>query len=339
MTRSARWLVAVPLVAGIFLASAPSHADTPDKDAEAERLFREGQRLMEQKRLGEACPKFEAAYKKDQQLGTLLNLAYCHKQQGAIWQAWTEFKEAEVKAVSLKLKDRRDFARKGMTELEKQLAKVIVDPPSKVELTEVLVEDRRVWDAEKSVTIAVEPGPERKFTFVARGKRPLVQTVSVPAVKRGDTPLHVTVGEMEDEPPPAPVVEPPVVVAQPKAARPERPPPPDEHAGTWRTVAWVTVGIGVPVLAAGSVLGVITLGSKCTSSKRNVDTDVCPTTDRANASTVAALSTAGIIGGAVLTATGLGIFLFGPKPSSSARARAFVAPELGPGWAGLHGAF
>lgn len=337
MKRSARCLVAVPLVAGIFLASAPSHADTPDKDAEAERLFREGQRLMEQKRLGEACPKFEAAYKKDQQLGTLLNLAYCHKQQGAIWQAWTEFKEAEVKAVALKLKDRRDFSRKAMLELEKQLAKVIVDPPAKVELGEVLVEDRRIWDAEKSVTIAVEPGPERKFTFVAKGKRPLVQTVSVPAAKRGDPPLHVTVGEMEDEPPPAPVVDPPVVVAPPKAPSPERPPH-EEHAGTWRTVAWVTAGIGVPVLAAGSVLGVISLGSSCTTSKRT-ETG-CSPTDRATASTVAALSTAGIIGGAVLTATGLGIFLFGPKPSSSsARARAFLSPELGPGWAGVHGSF
>lgn len=337
MTRS--WLVALPLVTGIVLATAPSHADTPDKDAEAERLFREGQRLMEQKRLGEACPKFEAAYRKDQQLGTLLNLAYCHKQQGAIWQAWTEFKEAEVKAVSLKLKDRRDFARKGMADLEKQLAKVIVDPPSKVELTEVLVEDRRIWDAEKSVTIAVEPGPERKFTFLAKGKKPLVQTVGVPAAKRGDAPLHITVGEMEDEPPPAPVVEAPVVVAPAKAARPERPPPRDDHAGAWRTAAWITVGVGVPVLAVGGVLGVMTLVSKCTTTKRSADQDACPPADRANASTIAALSTVGIIGGAALTATGLGIFLFGPKPSSSSSSRAWVAPELGPGWAGVHGAF
>lgn len=334
MTRS--WLVALPLVSGIVLASAPSYADTPDKDAEAERLFREGQRLMEQKRLGEACPKFEAAYKKDQQLGTLLNLAYCHKQQGAIWQAWTEFKEAEVKAVSLKLKDRRDFARKGMTELEKQLAKVIVDPTSKVELTEVLIEDRRVWDAEKSVTIAVEPGPERKFTFLAKGKKPLVQTVPVPAAKRGDAPLHITVGEMEDEPPPAPVVEAPVVVAPPRSPKAERPPPRDEHAGAWRTAAWITVGVGVPVLAVGSVLGVMTLGSDCIASKRTPTT--CDSTERAGSSTIAALSTVGIIGGAALTATGLGIFLFGPKPSSSS-SRAWLTPDLGPGWAGVHGAF
>ena len=92
-----------------------------DKDADAERLFREGQKLLEERRYGEACPKFEAAYKKDQQLGTLLNLAYCHKEQGATWLAWVEFKEAEVKATELKRNDRRDFARQRMAELEKSL--------------------------------------------------------------------------------------------------------------------------------------------------------------------------------------------------------------------------
>jgi tetratricopeptide (TPR) repeat protein len=94
-----------------------AYADPLDKDADAERLFREGQKLMEERRYGEACPKFDLAYRKDQQLGTLLNLAYCHKELGTTWLAWVEFKEAELKAIELKRTERRDFARQRMAEL------------------------------------------------------------------------------------------------------------------------------------------------------------------------------------------------------------------------------
>ena len=290
---------------------------------------------MEQKRLGEACPKFEAAYRKDQQLGTLLNLAYCHKAQGAVWQAWLEFKEAEVKAVALNRKDRRDFAKQRMTELEKTLSKVVIDPTTKVELTEILVEDRRVYDAEKSVAFAAEVGPERKFTFLAKGKRPAIRLVAVPAQKKGEGPLRITVPEMEDEPPP------PVIVEAP-APKPEPAPPPKpiveaDHAGAWRTVMIVSLGVGVPVLAAGVVLGVITLGSSCKTG-RTLQT--CTPTQRENASTIAALSTAGVIAGASLTAAGLGILFFGPKPAKKTRdGRLEWTPDLGPGWAGVHGTF
>ena len=56
-------------------------------------------------------------------LGTLINLAFCHKEQGASWYAWLEFREAEVKATELNRADRRDFAHARLVELEKQLPK------------------------------------------------------------------------------------------------------------------------------------------------------------------------------------------------------------------------
>ena len=338
MTRSLRRSFAVSTLTAVFLASGAASAQPSEKDADAERLFREGQKLMEQKRLGEACPKFEAAYRKDQQLGTLLNLAYCHKQQGAIWQAWLEFKEAEVKAVALNRKDRRDFAKQRMIELEKTLSKVVVDPTTKVELTEILVEDRRVYDAEKSVPFAAEVGSERKITFLAKGKRPAIQLVAVPTQRKGEGPLHVTVPEMEDEPPPPPaVVETPVAKTEPL---PPRAIVQDNHAGAWRTVMILSLGVGVPVLAAGAVLGVITLGSNCTASKRELGGCTGPE-PRSSASTLAALSTTGILAGAALTATGLGILAFGPKPMKKTRdgSQLVLTPDLGLGWAGVHGTF
>src|SRR5207253_7042855 len=103
-----------------------ANAHAQDREADAERLFREGQKLLEERRYGEACPKFEQAYKKDNALGTLLNLAFCHKEQGAVWYAWLEFREAELKATDQNRTERRDFARKSLGELERSLAKAAV---------------------------------------------------------------------------------------------------------------------------------------------------------------------------------------------------------------------
>jgi hypothetical protein len=138
---------AIVALALVLVAGGVSSAHAQTREADAERLFREGQKLMEERRYGEACPKFEAAYKKDGALGTLINLAFCHKEQGAIWYAWLEFREAEVKATELNRPERRDFAHARLTELEKNLPKVVIDNPRKVPLTEVLVEDRKVWEA------------------------------------------------------------------------------------------------------------------------------------------------------------------------------------------------
>src|SRR3954466_3222786 len=137
---------AIVALAIVLVAGGVSTVHAQTQEADAERLFREGQKLMEERRYGEACPKFEQAYKKDGALGTLINLAFCHKEQGATWYAWLEFREAEVKATELSRPDRRDFAHARLTELEKNLPKVIIDNPKKVPLTEVLVEDRKVWE-------------------------------------------------------------------------------------------------------------------------------------------------------------------------------------------------
>src|SRR5262249_33782581 len=141
--------------------------------------------------------KFEAAYQKDQKLGTLLNLAFCHKEQGNTWYAWLEFREAEVKAEEQHRPERKEFARKRIDDLEKGLAKSIIDNPQHAPLSEGDVEDSKVPEAEKGVAFAIEEG-KRKVSFKARGKKPATSLVTI---AKGEKLTHVVVPDLEDAPP------------------------------------------------------------------------------------------------------------------------------------------
>ena len=297
----------------VLTAAAPS-AWAQDKDADAERLFREGQKLMEERRFGEACPKLEGAYKKDQQLGTLLNLAYCHKEQGATWQAWLEFREAELKAIEAKRTDRRDFARQRMAELEHSLSRAAVDIPPKLEMTEVLVEDRPVPDAENGSPFAIEPG-QRKFTFRAKGKKPATAMV---AITKGDRTQRVTVPEMTDAPKetePAPVATAVPAPSKPREIMPAPPPSFSRPPSSQRTVALVVGGVGAAGVLVGSIFGLMTFGSGCSHEPPGANT--CPPDERESASSKGAVSTAAFGVGLVALVAGVALWMTAPQTSST----------------------
>jgi hypothetical protein len=330
-------------------------ASAQDREADAERLFREGQKLLEERRYGEACPKFEQAYKKDGQLGTLLNLAFCHKEQGANWYAWLEFREAEVKAAELKRGERQEFARKRLDELEKNLPKVIIDNPQKFPLTEVLVEDRRVPEAERGAYFTAEEG-KRKFTFRAKGKKSAAMLVNV---ARGDRAQRVTVPDMEDAPAPTTTVT-PEKPDKPDKPDPPKPPPDadkDDPGKTQRILAYTAWGVGGAALVVGSIMGVEVMsldcagwGSKCPNHGKNASVeenaawqgDQDRITRRGNPVTFI------FIGASALGVGGVVLYLTAPTSASAAStdkaqtktARGVaVTPDVGPGWLGVHGSF
>ena len=319
----------VALAVGVVSAEmGAAHAQT--READAERLFREGQKLLEERRYGEACPKFEQAYKKDGALGTLLNLAFCHKEQGAIWYAWLEFREAESKATELSRADRRDFAHARLTELEKELPKVVIDNLSKVPLTDVLVEDRKVWEAERGAVFAAEPGA-RKFTFRAKGKKAATVLVNV---ARGERAQRVLVPELEtltaDDVPPAPRIAappaPPVPPAPPNRERVVASPAQATGTGPQRTIGWVAVGVGSGAAALGIVTGAISWFGPCGRK-------ACTPDQRSNSSATAAISTVSFIGAGVLVVTGIVLVLTTPGPGPATRGAAVggqrgAAPRL-----------
>ncbi len=333
--------VASVALAVVVTGAGATAAQAQTREADAERLFREGQKLLEERRYGEACPKFEQAYKKDGALGTLLNLAFCHKEQGATWYAWLEFREAESKATELNRPDRRDFAHARLTELEKGLPKVVVDNPRKLPLSEVLVEDRKVWEAERGSVFAVESGA-RKFTFRAKGKKPATILVQV---VRGDRPQRVSVPELElltaDDVPPPPA--PATIPEAPPRRDAVTPRPAAESSSPQKTIGWVALGVGSAGTALGLVTGAITIFGPCGGKD-------CTAAERSSTSTTAAISTIATIGGLTLLATGVVLVLTAPEPGGTASARStrdrqaatsrlVVTPSIGPTSLGLSGTF
>ena len=306
-----------------------------EREQDAERLFREGQKLLEERRFAEACPKFETAYAKDHSLGTLINLAFCHKEQGASWYAWLEFREAEVKATELNRPDRRDFAHARLAELEKQLPKLVIDNNQKVTLTEVLVEDRKVWEAERGAVFAAEVG-ERRFVFKARGKKPAATLITV---AKGDKVQHISVPDMEDGAEPPPAGEHPAEPAKPDAAAPADP------GKMQRTLGWVALGVGGVAALIGTIEGISTFSSNCQGSK------ACTDEERSSANSSGTVADISFVLAILAAGGGVYLLMTAPPPAAAAatahgrvvvpsRASSLsVTPRLGLGWASLTGTF
>lgn len=328
-----------PLTSALLLLSTVAAAQ--DKEQDAERLFREGQKLLEERRYGEACPKFDAAYRKDNQLGTLLNLAYCHKEQGAIWQAWLEFREAELRAIELRRTDRKDFATKARVELERSLARAVIDNPTKLELTEVLVEDRKVPEAERGAPFAVEAG-QRKFVFRAKGKK---QATLLVTIARAERPQHVAVPAMEDK---GPDDAPPVIAIEPARSRPAAAPSNPERTDTGNTqrmLGWGAIGVGGVAAVVGGVTGVMTITSPCATTFKSKSED-CTSDTSGDFKTTGLVSTVSFIAAAVFAGAGAGLLLSAPSSGSKGaearpvgRSATRTTPLLGLGFVGITSAF
>ncbi|MCA9585973.1 MAG: hypothetical protein KC657_11500 [Myxococcales bacterium] len=330
-------------VAGL-LAWAPEAA-AQDSKADAERLFREAQTLLERGRYGEACPKFESSYKKDRQLGTLLNLAYCHKQEGRQWFAWLEFKEAELVAAAQGRKERVEFARARLAELEKTLPRAKLSLNKSVQLTQVLVEDRTVPDAENGAVFTMDPG-ERKIVFIAPGKKPATKLVNV---TKSDRPLKISVPDMEDAPPdaPPPAVEPDEPpLDKPK---PEQPPADKPRDGSsQRTLAWVSFGGAAVAAGIGSVFGLTAvnkfaevdpLRSVCRPGACSATDSAAWTKIQEEASSAATVATIAFVAAGALAVTGVVLLVTAPPRDAPAKGGITVQPIVGLGFGAVRATF
>lgn len=249
-----RAFVAVAICAALSSASARPAWAQDGNPAVAEALFRDGQRLMKENAVAEACAKFAESMRLDPTTGTLLNLALCHEKQGKVARAWSEMSQAASQSARAGNKDRESFARDKMAELEKRLAHARIVIAQSAGVTELTVDGQPLGTAAWTIPLPLDPG-EHVFVFAGGGKR---KTLAL-AFAEGAT-REVAVSSLEDAD--AAAAHP--AGAEHAASTTTGSPPGAEETrgGTQRRLGFVAGGIGIAGLAAGTIFGVRALGAK-----------------------------------------------------------------------------
>jgi hypothetical protein len=326
-------VVSLPvLVALVALVATDARAQS--NGAVAESLFREGKKLLEEKRFDEACPKFQESARLDLSSGVELALGLCLEGQGRYASAWGAYLSAATLAHHDGRSDREDAAKARASALEPKLSHVTIDVTTATSALAGLEvrQDNVVVRSPAWVNAPVDPGPHR-LDVTAPGKKPFSRTYSIGAV--GDS-ITVHVPVLEDLPPP-PVAALPLVA--PSLLENKR--VDESSSGTWRKpFGFVLGGLGVAALGTGAVTGAITLSDASAVHK------VCPSNPCSNpstrsenqtAETLADASTGLFIAGGVALATGVVLVLTSPRRREGAGKTAWVRPVVGAGFGGLEG--
>jgi hypothetical protein len=199
-----RLAVRLLAVAAVMLVSAHAYA----QNAAAEALYREAFALAQQGKFAEACPKFAASYELDPQLGTLLDLARCHEDEGRTASAWAEYHNAVSLAQRLGKDATADEAKKRAAELKPMLSNIVVKLDKTLPEMSVTLDGKSVPIGAMGTELPVDPGEHKILVEAPRykdwnktvtvPKGPHVETVRVPALVRvtgkGGEPVVVTTG-------------------------------------------------------------------------------------------------------------------------------------------------
>lgn len=313
-----RAFVALAACAALFTVR-PSWAQDGNP-AVAEALFRDGQRLMKENAVAEACGKFAESMRLDPTTGTLLNLALCHEKQGKLARAWSEMNQAAVQSARAGNKDREAFARDKAAELERRLAhaRIAIAPTSGV--TELSVDGQPLGAAAWTIPLPLDPG-EHVFVFSGAGKR---RTLTIAFAEGATQP--VTLSSLDD--PNAP----PIAHDggdHAAATAPTAPPGAEESRGsTQRTVGFIVGGVGIAGLAVGTIFGVSALGAKSDVDANCVDSR-CNAAGFAAADDARSAATIATIGfGVGLAGLAAGTYLVLTSPRGPSAAQLRVAPLL-----------
>lgn len=315
---------------GLSFSDMASAQESAADKAAADALFKEGRKLLSAKKYDEACPKFAESYKLSERLGTLLNLATCHEEQGKTASAWAEFNEAAALAKREKDKKREKYAREHADSLEKRLARMSFTLPDSLRDATLKLDGTEVGAGVRGTPLPIDPGTHQ-IEVSAPGKKTWSTTIEV---KDEAATTPVTVPELEAEEAAPTEAPPPAEVPKDEPA-----PAPVKASGGSSTLGWVALGVGVVGVGMGSYFGLTTLSKKsesddhCGSKIGQSNANQCDQKGvdlRDEAKSAATLSTIGFAVGAV--GIGAGIYFLatsGGSKEKSAKAL-WVQPAVGP---------
>ncbi len=321
-----RSIAAISAALCLLVAGARARADS----AQAEALFNDGNRLMKEGKLAQACAAFEACNRIEPGAGTLIQLGQCREKTRQLASAWLAYKQAAARAKDAR---KRDYATAKIAELQPQLSSLTVAVPDEVRVEGMTIDlggdeiDPALWnlpqpiDGGDHIVTARAPGREAwKATVHVAPARDKVRVV-VPRLPAVSAPLP--------PPPPPPPLDP--------AGAPDAGPP-------GRFTALRTLAVGTAAASVVSVVAGVALGVSANAKQDDAyrlcpePTTPCARADQANALIRASHDRAhqtnaafGIAAGAAF-ATGVLWFLGAPDERA---ARVSVVPSVAPGEPGV----
>ena len=297
------------------------------QNAEAEALFAEGEKLIKDGKIAQACEAFDASNRVEARAGTLIRIGGCREQNHQLASAWSAYKDALTRAKDPK---KQAFATAKVTELEPKLSYLTLSVPvvSRVEGLTVTRNGKPFESILWNRALPVDGG-EFSFGVSAPGHQVWKTTVTV-SVESGkitvDVPTLEPTGREVTPPPPPP------------GEREEGPPPPSTMTAK-RKIAIGAAVVGALSIGAGVVLGTQAKGKQ--SDAHALCSNVvmpCVDADRANDLIKAGQSRAlganiafGIGAAAVIVA---GVLWFTGAPETPAR-DVSVVPTVAPGETGI----
>ena len=319
-----RLLIAVTSVIGMLAHTAPVRAQS----AEAEAMFSEGDALMKQGKLPQACDAFEASNRLEARAGTLIRLGECREKNHQLASAWSAYKDALTRVKDAK---KKAIATDRVAQIEPKLSYLTVSVPddSRVEGLALTRNGQPLDPALWNRAVPVNGG-EYAIGGRAPGHEEWTTTVTVPSESGKvsvEVPKFKELGKLV--PPPGG----PVVPAKRDVKSPEGDAGSDRGpSAPWtarRKVAIGAGGVAVVGLAAGIVLGVQAKGKQSDAHALCPDRQTpCAGADQAESLISTAQGRAlganvafGVAGAAVIVA---GVLWFTGAPERPSRGVAIV---------------
>jgi hypothetical protein len=185
MRRSTAWATAVLLLGfaqprGV-LADAGDQPDGEGTHLRADESFREGHRLLKEKRYAEACPKFEQSQRHDPASGTLLALAYCQELSGQLATSWASYLLAAQLAEREGHSERQSAASERVQALASRVSRLtVIAPPELLSLPGFRLLRDGVEFERASLSVAVPTdGGSHVFQATAPGRVPWTSRVTL----------------------------------------------------------------------------------------------------------------------------------------------------------------
>jgi len=310
------------------------------QSAEAEGLFNDGNKLMAEGKLAQACDAFEASNRVEPRAGTLNRLGECHEQNHQLASAWSAYKDALTRAKDPR---KREFAAAKATALEARLSYLTVSVSDENRIDGLTLTrdgksfDPMLWnralpvDGGDYVIVGHAPGHEEWQTTAHVPIEGAKVSVAVPKLKE----LIKLTSPATPQPATAQPTTPAVTERTDREAVRSR-----GMFTTRRRIAIGVAGASVIGLVAGVIFGESSKGKQDDAFKRCPDPATpCTQADQANAliksSHSRSLEANVAFGIAAAAAIGAGVLWFTGAPDAENPRRVSVVPSVAPGETGV----